>query len=363
MTKKDIVRQSPGSIERSSLRELLKKFLDEGEEDSFHWESLTTKNGLPHNWIYDLFIDSKNRIWISTWGGGIAVYDGKVSKTFTTKDGLLSNAVTCVQEDKKGKIWIATDKGLHVYENNELAISGLRGKSLLNICIDSQENIWAGCWRAAQTGGGLFRYNGNRWKSFSKRDGLPGLEILKVFEDSKGNIWVGTYEEGQGAGVGRFDGRSWKSYSVADGLIDNCVYSMFEDPEGSMWFGTTGGISILDKKGGWHNLTRSNGLADDRIYSMFIDSRNKMWFGTEGGVSRYDGSNWKSFTRTSGLVEDLVRSIIEDEEGNIWFGTYPYFPGRGGISIAKYVQPARKLIDKLEQYLPSVGSKVLPDPK
>lgn len=363
MNKKEIVRQSPGPIRREELREALKKFLEEGDGDSIQWDSLTTEDGLPHNWVYDLFRDSQNRIWISTWGGGLAVYDGKVSNTFTANDGLLSDAVTCVREDRKGRIWIATDKGLHVYENGELSVAGLRGKSLLNICIDSRENVWAGCWRAAHTGGGLFRYDGNGWKSFSRKDGLPGLEILKVFEDSEGCLWVGTYENGRGAGVGRFDGKTWKTYAAGDGLIDNCVYSMFEDPAGSMWFGTTGGISVLDRGGKWYNLTRLDGLVDNRVYGMFVDSKKKMWFGTERGVSRYDGSVWKSFTKQDGLVENLVRSIIEDGDGNIWLGTYPYTKGLGGISIAKYESPGKRLMEKLERYLPAGKGKSLPKPE
>jgi hypothetical protein len=85
-----------------------------------------------------------------------------------------------------------------------------------------------------------------------------------------------------------------------------------------------------------------------------------MWFGTEGGVSRYDGTNWKSFTREDGLVDDLVRAILEDREGNLWFGTYPYVPGRGGISVARYATSGKELADKLSKYLPkSLKDKAL----
>jgi streptogramin lyase len=136
---------------------------------------------------------------------------------------------------------------------------------------------------------------------------------------------------------------------------------MFEDPDGDMWFGTTGGVSVFDpKKGKWYPLNTLDGLVNDSVYCMLIDSRQKMWFGTEGGVSRYDGTNWKSFTKEDGLVENLVRAILEDREGNIWFGTYPYRPGCGGVSIARYAKGTQELAEKLSKYLPkSLKEKAL----
>ena len=346
-------RQPTHVITRNELRELLKKFLQEGKEDTFTWENLTTKNGLPHNWIYDLHQDSKDRIWIGTWGGGLALRDGKKWKIFTVDDGLMSNNVTSFTEDKQSRIWIATDEGLNVFDGTKFKEAGLMGKSLLNIICDSKGNVWAGCWRMTTTGGGLFKYDGHKWQSFTKSKGLPGLEILKVFEDSRGNIWVGTYERGMGAGVGCYDGKKWRVYTERDGLIDNCVYSMFEDPDGNMWFGTVGGVSIYNmKKNKWHRVTTLDGLVDDRVYCMMIDSNKKMWFGTEGGVSRLDGKSWQSFTKKDGLVENLVRAILEDRKGNLWFGTYPYTEGRGGISIAKYSQKGKSLPEKILKYLP-----------
>lgn len=361
MSNNALVRQPFNYQERNELRTLFKQFLQEEEEsEQFTWETITTQNGLPHNWIYDLFQDSQGRIWVGTWGGGLTFQQAGKWKVFSKADGLYSNEVTCIREDRQGKIWIATDNGLNSYDGTRIQEAGLAGKSLLNLTFDRRGHLWAGCWRAAQSGGGLFRYDGINWTSFSTRSDLPGLEILKVFEDSTGNIWVGTYEHGMGAGVGCYDGQRWHNYTTRDGLVDDCVYSMFEDPLGNMWFGTIGGISIFSreaslsgtgKASAWHTLTRSDGLVDNRVYCMMIDSRKKMWFGTEGGVSRFDGKSWISFTRKDGLVEDLVRAIIETQDGSLWFGTYPYARGAGGISIARY-QGTRSLPERVLRLLP-----------
>ena len=337
--------------DRSTIRELLKQYLQEEKTpERLVWESITRENGLPHNWIYDLFQDSQQRIWVGTWGGGLACFENGKWQTFTTRQGLHSNEVTCIREDSQGRLWIATDSGLNVLEKGQIEDGGLAGKSLLNITFDQNGHLWAGCWRAASSGGGLFRSDGRFWDSFSTRQNLPGLEILKVFNDSKGKIWVGTYEQGVGAGVGCYDGKTWTRYTRRQGLVNDCVYSMFEDPAGNMWFGTIGGISIFDGKI-WHTLTHKDGLIDNRVYCMLIDSHKKMWFGTEGGLSRFDGSSWISYTKKDGLIENLVRSIIETADGSLWFGTYPYARGAGGISIGR--QPAQGyLIERVLDLLP-----------
>ena len=363
MKDNSLARQPFDYRNRGQLRVLFNQYLKEGlNEERLIWESITTKEGLPHNWIYDLFQDTHDRIWVGTWGGGLACFESGGWRVYSMKDGLHSNEVTCIREDKIGRIWLATDNGLNMFENRRIVDAGLRGKSLLNIAFDQNGDLWAGCWRAARSGGGLYRFNGHTWISYSTKDHLPGLEILKVFSDSKNRVWVGTYEQGVGAGVGCFDGHHWTAYSSKQGLINDCVYSMFEDPSGNMWFGTIGGISMFDGKS-WTNLTTKDGLVDNRIYCMYIDSYKKMWFGTEQGVCRFDGTNWIPYTKKEGLIENLVRTIIEAHDGSLWFGTYPYAKGAGGISVARY-QAQKSLPDQVLDLLPDPTTpKELPDGK
>jgi ligand-binding sensor domain-containing protein len=351
MSESSLVPQPFNYHDRSELRLMFKQYLQvEKEREHLKWESITTRDGLPHNWIYDLYQDSRERIWVGTWGGGVCRFEAGRWQTFTTAHGLHSNAVTCIREDSQGRIWLATDNGLNIMDDDRITDAGLSGKSLLNITFDQRGALWAGCWRATFSGGGLFRFDGHDWQSFTTRQELPGLEILKVFNDSRGQIWVGTYEQSLGAGVGCYDGQHWHNYTSRQGLVNDCVYSMFEDPSGNMWFGTVGGVSIFDGKT-WHTLTVKDGLVDNRIYSMLIDSHKKMWFGTEAGVSRFDGQNWISYTKKDGLVESLVRSIIEARDGSLWFGTYPYTVGAGGISVARY-QEGKSLTDRVLDLLP-----------
>lgn len=351
MSEHPLARQPFNYHNRSQLRSLFKQYLQEEKVgEHLTWETITTMDGLPHNWVYDLFQDSQGCVWVGTWGGGLAKFEGGIWKKYTVRDGLNSNEVTCIREDTQGRIWMATDNGLNRFEEDRIVDAGLMGKSLLNMTFDQHGHLWAGCWRAALSGGGLFHFDGRNWEGFTTRQELPGLEILKVFNDSRGRIWVGTYEHGIGAGVGCYDGQLWNTYTSRDGLVSDCVYSMFEDPSGNMWFGTIGGVSIFDGST-WSNLTQKDGLVDNRVYCMLIDSHKKMWFGTEWGISRFDGKSWISYSKKDGLVENLVRTIIEARDGSLWFGTYPYAKGSGGISVAHY-QSVTSLPDRVLDLLP-----------
>jgi hypothetical protein len=137
MTQSSLARQPKHLLPKNALRDLFKQYLQsEDEATPISWEAITTREGLPHNWIYDLFQDSLHRIWVGTWGGGLAVYTAGSWRTFTTKNGLHSNEVTCIREDSAGRVWIATDNGLNMMEGDHIVEAGLYGKSLLNITFD-----------------------------------------------------------------------------------------------------------------------------------------------------------------------------------------------------------------------------------
>uniref|UniRef100_UPI003F495171 ligand-binding sensor domain-containing protein n=1 Tax=Nocardia suismassiliense TaxID=2077092 RepID=UPI003F495171 len=351
-----VPRRNSAALARNEVRELMREFLEEADGDEeLSWDSFTVKDGLPHNWVFDIFVDSTGRVWAGTWGGGVGVYHHGAWKSYDRRHGLSSNDVTCIREDSKGRIWAATSGGVNRFENDRFVDAGLTGNSLLNMTFDHQDNLWVGCWRhTGRTAGGLYvaENAGKRatsalgeldWQAMDMRRGTRGLEVLKVFEDSRGRIWVGTYNGGRGEGVGCWDGSRWRRFTTRDGLVGDCVYSMFEDPDGRMWFGTTNGVAIYDDKV-WRTLTTRDGLRSNQVYAMFIDDQNKMWFGTRKGVSRFDGKNWKAFTRRKELPAKLVRTIAQDNDGSLWFGTYPFMPGRGGIGRAK----KRDIYDKLE---------------
>jgi len=136
--------------------------------------------------------------------------------------------------------------------------------------------------------------------------------------DKDGNLWFGT----SGGGVSRYDGKHFTTYSTAHGLANDIVLSIFQDKIGNIWFGTYGGgISKYDGTS-FTSYTTKNGLGDNRVFSINEDNNGNIWFGTDGGgVTKYNGDVFINYTNEKGLSGNYVRSILEDKNGNIWFGT------------------------------------------
>ena len=73
--------------------------------------------GLPGNYILSLREDQRGRVWIGTYGRGIAVTptDYRSAPAFTSYDerhGLGNNVVYSIEVDERGQLWLGTDHGL-----------------------------------------------------------------------------------------------------------------------------------------------------------------------------------------------------------------------------------------------------------
>jgi ligand-binding sensor domain-containing protein len=75
------------------------------------------RTSLSNNDLQFIYRDNKNRMWISTSGGGLneaitPVSEGLKFKVYTRKDGLPSDYILSIAEDKDGNLWLGTENGL-----------------------------------------------------------------------------------------------------------------------------------------------------------------------------------------------------------------------------------------------------------
>ena len=181
-------------------------------------------------------------MWFATIDG-LYVYDGKNFHLFEVKDaanGFLTNndKVERILEDKAGNIWMGgrTNEGVFRYDGKQ--ITRFKLEELFQNgptpkphswawpqVQDKNGNIWFSNW------GGAYRYDGNSFTAFTKKDGIPGI-VTHIIQDRKGNIWLG------GDVVTRYDGKGLKNFSVKEGLTQQGVWSILEDRSGALWVGT-----------------------------------------------------------------------------------------------------------------------------
>src|SRR6185295_15430846 len=110
---------------------------------------------------------------------------------------------------------------------------------------------------------------------FNVRKGLPQSQVLSLAEDKKlGYLWLGT----NGGGLARFDGKTFTSYTVEEGIRDNAIYKIFIDSHDNIWASTGRGLSKFDGRSFKNFLSLPNIFMNmvefhDTLFALALNSR------------------------------------------------------------------------------------------
>ncbi len=264
-----------------------------------------------------LTLDSKNRLWISTWGDGLYVYEKTTHRLAHHTAGpdirhLRTNQIEGVNEDAEGNFWISTDNGLSF--------------------LTREADPFDSCY--------FVNYIHNDFESSS----LLSNSVKAFYIDKVNRLWVGTYY----GGVNIYDKNALKFNAIRSkvwspgSISHNNVSAFAEDPEGNLWVGTDGGgLNYLE--GGVSNIRKDQfkkidiRLARDhvmKIKCLEVDGEKNVWIGTWGsGLFKYNTSTqtYRHYgvepNSAIGLLADQVMVLKADRSGNLWIGTFS-----GGLS-------------------------------
>ena len=196
----------------------------ENTPGKFQFKQYTYKAGDPYtlssNNIYYTFEDSKKRIWIATYGGGLnlmqSMPDG--STRFINFRNRLKKypidrfyKVRHITEEKNGCIWISTTAGIICFDGSFVKPEEI---TFHTICRE-QSNV----------------------NSLSNND----VQMVKCMNNGK--IFAITYGGGLNELI-RTARYSFlcKSFTQKNGLSSDIIYSMQEDKAGNLWLATGGGL-------------------------------------------------------------------------------------------------------------------------
>lgn len=143
----------------------------------FHFDN---RNGIRDNHIYSITEDKNGRIWFSTSNAGIYSYDGKKFTNYTLRDGLSNLAVSTILTDKQGNVIAAHPLGLDIINpstGNFSYINTAKGFAELNtdlgaVCKDAQGNVYA----ATETG--ILKYTSLPGIQSSPKTTIENIELF-----------------------------------------------------------------------------------------------------------------------------------------------------------------------------------------
>lgn len=326
-----------------------------------------TRDGIkPLDDIYHIYEDSRNLIWICTWGSGLYSFDPATRKLIEFNDSYLktgswkSKNITSIIEDKTGNFWIGAWAngpnnltGLYYMNSKEKSLKSLielmNEKKITSIpkdisvtkfvhalYLDDQNNLWIGGYL------GLIKLNlnDNRISNFSfdskESNKRINTKVVKSISQEKNKLLVGTL----GGGLNVLDIETQKfdyhTFSVSNPNGINCkdISGIYQDRDGVNYIATYGGGVNIPT---YHNqvihfdhsenlnLTQSNNIVDISAIA-YLDSFNFL-IGSSTGLIKYNSKSNES-VKLSEETQLGVTAISKLDHANQYIICY-----KNGIAI------------------------------
>jgi ligand-binding sensor domain-containing protein/signal transduction histidine kinase len=268
------------------------------------------------NLANNLFLDSKNRIWISNGGAGAIVYNGEIFTNINEDNGLSVNNVAAFAEDKSGNIYLGTrGGGINVYNKKIISVinnkSGLPSNFITALHFDRKNRLWIG----TNTSELVYLENGNIKKITRKTIPVHSRTVM-LLEDSFGTIWAAT-DRGI---VKTINGDYYPVDKPLEVLNNYHIHQIIEDDEKNLWISTLDGVYFYNRTK-IIKLNNLNGFPSTRISFMINDELGLWMCGSGSGLMRYTVNNLKVFSEENGLPNSEIKSLFQDKLGQIWIGT------------------------------------------
>lgn len=280
---------------------------------NFVLRNYTAAHGMPQSQVNGMLEDNNGYLWLATYGGGVARFDGQGFRVYTTLDGLLSN----VAYDLK---------------------------------IDSDQNIWA------IHGQGVSRFDGTAFKTFhvplDSANRMLAVKGAKIFEDTlftvsypgllgkiyKDSVYYWAKEYQPDAFINRIfqfesgelcivmsDKRIFIKSSAGDKLVGTLpetqmVYSAYRE-NGNLKLQS---YSQADHTVMVHELNLKNNAIQSSLKTgnnlvLYSDpARNELWMMEQNNLIKV---NTRTGTRETILKDRSINYIMPDREGNTWIGS------------------------------------------
>lgn len=294
----------------------------------------------------NIFIDSKQRIWVGTWGEGVLIYDHNMQLLFhhvheeQNPHSIGNNMIQTIFEDADGDIWIGTNGGgLALYREQSSDFLNLR-HDIGNTRSISHDRVWdvtqtddGILWIATSDGlNRLDKSNLNeirrfRHNPFDRR--TVNHVLVRVVHAVGQQLWVGTE-----TGFGFFDTErmEFNQIELFQGKNSAAVTNIMSDKQGGIWVGTQKGLFRYE-----YANQRLTPLADEQnvrlfphndIRDLFFDDAGILWVATRySGVLKINlTSNNFSFYHSytgNGRNDNSINKVYAlhaDKGNNIWIG-------------------------------------------
>ncbi len=304
---------------------------------------------LPGNRIQQLLTAADGRLWLGTYGEGVASYDPVTDhfRRFTPEpgreDGLPAGTVRALAQTPDGVIWVgATGNGLGRIEPDGTVgrfvaadAIGLKMDARISaLAVDRAGALWIGSWQ----GLGRLRPGADAVERVlsdsDDSEGFANTTIRGIHVSAHGDVWVGA-QQGQMARIPAAVAERVQS-PQADEVQrwrGTGMNAAVEPGDGSLWIAHARGIDVFGSEDAQlreqirPRAVDALALANAEIRDLLLDHSGWVWTGSFGGglqrtdprpkalqARRFDPIGDAPLTQFSALT------LAADREGGLWVG-------------------------------------------
>jgi ligand-binding sensor domain-containing protein len=284
--------------------------------------------GMPSDDVYDVFVDSANRLWVAT-EQGLVMFKNSQANSFDYQKAVQSGDA----------IWFTDRNGLPNLRCR--AIAELNGK------------IFVGTW-----GGGLgIGDTGNlsaKWEKVGTDEGLPVTRISSLAADDS-SMWIATVD-------GVYQYLDDPALPVEDRIVDRSGQDEFgkglfsgilvhndgtrgpevwtsENLRDELGIIIPGGVRVLRFPGTQYFNTESSGIPSDDVNGISYDSHRDLFWTAHAtlGVASLDvdARTWTHYTAGSGLVSNLASGVAVNGANTPWPAGTVWIATQSGVTKVK----------------------------
>jgi serine phosphatase RsbU (regulator of sigma subunit)/ligand-binding sensor domain-containing protein len=317
-------------------------------------KNITAGRLLPNGLVENLFLDSKNRLWIGT-RMGLCCYMGSEMKVFNKSDGLIEHCPRSIAEDSDGRIYVGYLKGINVIEGETVKKlefpDSLSTYGLSKIIRNNEDEMvffflnWIGVWKNdSLLEAKLWKnkdlinkvYYANNEDEYWVSTGREGLykitnedtiktginlnEATAIIKDKTGNIWISIWDKK----IFRFDGGNITVFQT-DAIVTNFIVT-----EGNILWGATfdRGLMKIEELNRRPEETTieffgaNNGFSGGSLWTLIEDLDGNIWTGNFGsGISVFSGEHLINFNKNQGFPGNNINMTLSDTSNVIWSAT------------------------------------------
>lgn len=293
----------------------------------------------------NIFIDSKNRLWIGSWGEGIAVYTTDMTLLHhfsfdeTEPNSLPNDYIQVIYEDNDGAIWLGTRAGgIALFNEQTQDFTRFQHDPSDPLSL-SHDRVWnfaqdkdGALWVATSNGLNRLAKGSSQFERFLVSEQPNSLNhplVRSLLIDDMGRLWVGTQI---GLGIFDYDTQSYQPVDIPEGLSTLAVTKLKQHSDGNIYVASLQGMLLFEP-----HINEFSPLAGSQNFRLFpqhdlrdmlLDDSGLLWVAT-----RFDGLF--KVNLTPGQFQHIntyqsldtqrrigrVNALFRDSLGGIWVGT------------------------------------------